>query len=271
MTRPKIVYWDLETIPIPSEVYKRVPSFGAWPGRGFSSDIQAIMSFGYKFEGDTEASCINLWDYYNWNANLNDFDNFFDWEKFRFDDRLLLEDALDILSSADEIVTHNGKNFDEKMFNGRLAKHALGVLPKIHHVDTKRVAKKLKLYSNRLDDVAKHLNCETKLDNGGWDQWVKMAFGAETSVDQELMSNYCKQDVDVLQQVHNKTRPYHGNASVNKNLFNGEIPVCSTCGSAHLLSNGYRSTSTKRYKRMQCQECGTWNKFNIKETKVTAL
>jgi len=141
MKKPKIVHFDLETMPIPIEVYKRIPSFGAWPGRGFSADIQSIICFGYKIEGEANARCLNAWD-------------FGTWEHDRHDDYELIRAAYDILEDADEIVTHNGKGFDVKMLDGRLAKHGLPALPKIHHIDTKQVVKKLKLYSKRLNDVA---------------------------------------------------------------------------------------------------------------------
>ena len=69
--------------------------------------------------------------------------------------------AYDILKDADEIVTHNGKSFNVKVLNTRLAYYGMPPLPKMHHVDTKHAAKGLSLYSNSLANVAKFFEFES--------------------------------------------------------------------------------------------------------------
>lgn len=261
MTKPKIVYWDLETLPDPREIYKRIPSIGAWPGRTFKADIQGILCFGYKIEGQKKARCINRWD-------------FPDWELDHLNDKIITEAAYEILYDADEIVTHNGKRFDLKVLNTRLAYHGFPPLPKIHHVDTMTAAKSgLSLYSNSLDAVAKFYGCESKIEfKNKWDMWYRIAFKLNSKKDLNDMTAYCKQDVEVLEQIYKKLRPHHGHHSVNKNNWiDPEKLVCPTCGSDHLHSNGIRIAGNVKYKRMHCQECGTWSKLNIKETKISAL
>ena len=136
--KPKILFFDLETLPNHMEIYKRLPGFGDWPGRGFKTELHSIISFGYMFEGDAKAKIINGWDFQT------------AWKKDRFNDKPLLEAASKLILQADQVVTHNGKQFDWKAMQTRLAKHGLPALPKVPHVDTKVVAKsKLSLYSNR--------------------------------------------------------------------------------------------------------------------------
>ena len=257
----KIVYWDLETLPDPRQIYKRIPSIGAWPGRTFKADLQSIMSFGYKIEG-RESECINLWD-------VSDR-----WDTDRYDDSALVHIIYDTLFDADEIVTHNGKRFDLRVLNTRLAYYKLPPLPKIHHVDTKQIVKShLSLYSNSLAEVAKFYGLEDKMSiSNKWGLWERIAFGEETAADLKLMSEYCKQDVDVLEQIYKVTRPFHGNQSVNKNvILNPDNPVCPTCGSDHLVSNGWRINAGAAYQRMQCMSCGSWSKLNKKKDKVSGL
>ena len=257
MPRPKIVYWDLETLPDPKEIYERIPSIGAWPGRTFKAELQSIMCFGYKIEGEESATSLNVWEMSNEIHN----------------DAPLVHAAYEILHDADEIVTHNGKSFDLKVLNTRLALWGFPPLPKIHHVDTKVVCKSnLSLYSNSLDNAAKFYGIAEKMHfQDKWGMWLRIAFGDASPKDFKNMHDYCIQDVEVLQQLYHKTRPFHGTSGVNHNIFSeGDALVCNKCGSHEWFKNGYRNTAQKRYQRIQCRNCGTWGKLT-KKGNVTAL
>ena len=247
---PKIVFWDLETLPDPRAAYERLPSIGAWPGRTFKAELHTIICFAYKIAGDSEAKSINSWD-------LGDTN----------DDSALVQMAYDILHDADEIVTHNGKQFDVKVLNTRLAHYGMPPIPKIPHVDTKVVAKsKLSLYSNSLADVAKFFRCDDKMHwSGKWSTWTRFAFGEDTREDRTQMDKYAKQDVEVLEQIYLKLRPFHGNVGVNKNHWvNEDELVCPTCGSTELTKNGVRRNQTQVYQRFLCGSCGSTCRTNTK-------
>lgn len=245
MSEPKIVIWDLETLPDPEAVYDRLPSIGAWPGRTFKAELHTILSFGYKIYGDKEAKCINAWEVGNSPS----------------DDSAIVQMAYDILHDADEIVTHNGKSFDLKVLNTRLMYYGMPPLDtKIKHVDTKQVLKgKLSLYSNSLKDAAKFFDVDDKMHWADkWSTWKRFAFGRETEEDRVTMDLYCKQDVEVLEQIWLKTRPFHGTNSVNKQQWRKDIAlVCSTCGSDNIHRNGTRRSTKYRYRRYLCNQCGT--------------
>ena len=246
-TEPKIVFWDLETLPDPRKIYDRIPSIGAWPGRTFKAQLQSILCFGYKIAGEDKAHSINAWDFDGFNEN-------------RHDDSAVVHAAYEVLHDADEIVTHNGKRFDVKVLNTRLLKYGLPPLPKINHVDTKQVAKRsLSLYSNSLAEVAKFLNVSEKMHwNDKWSTWTNIAFGTNKADDLRLMDEYCKQDVDTLEQVYLKLRAFHGNDSVNKNHWiSPDNLACPTCGSTELMKNGVRRSKTQVYQRYICGSCGT--------------
>lgn len=249
--KEKVVFWDLETLPVPEEIYKRIPSLGAWPGRTLKAQLQTVMCFAYKIN-DEPTKCINVWD-------LSDDIH---------DDSALIAQAYDILYDADEMVTHNGQSFDLKHLNTGLIRWGMPPLPKIQHVDTKLVAKRgLSLYSNSLDDVAKFLGVGQKIHwNDKWAAWVDFAMKRDDKKLRELMTRYAKVDVDVLSAVYKKLRPFM-TTNVNRNQFS-DRPVCPACGSSHIQKNGFRRTKTAAFQRYLCQDCGTSSFSNEKTQKI---
>jgi len=242
MSKPKIVLWDLETLPNLPELMKRVPSLGNWPGRTMKAEVNSIICFGYKYLGDTTAQCINAWDFANWDEDVND-------------DSAICMMVYDILKDADAFVTHNGRKFDLKVLNTRLMKHGFPPIAKKPHIDTLVVARRLSLYSNRLGDVSKFFGMEGKLDNGGWDLWVEVMQRDKAS--QKLMTEYCLQDVEVLNQIYNELRPLITNIP-NYNMFNtDDRGVCPNCGSHKLINHGTRVAKTRIIQRYLCGECGS--------------
>jgi len=257
--KPKIVVWDLETLPDPWEVYKRLPGYGSWPGRGFNADIQGILCFGYKVIGNKKPRCINRWQ-------------FDDWDNDHLDDKQITKAAYDVLHDADEIVTQNGKKFDLPLLNTRLSYHGYGPLPRIKHVDTKEIAKKhLSLFSNSLSEIAKHYKLKEKMQiQNKWDLWYRIARGINTKKDLKLMSDYCKQDVEVTHLVYDKMKPYHINSGVNKNFFSDER-VCNICGSKRLKSYGWVYLTTLEYRRYRCLDCLSWIRTDKKDKNPRAV
>lgn len=275
MNKPKILAYDLETLPIPRAVYQRIPSFGAWPGRGFAADIQVIMSVSYKWlHAKGAPKVISGWDFKR------------EWAKDRFNDAALVKEFRKVIAEADGVITHNGISFDECFLQTRLSHHRarattkkarneFGALPKIKHVDTKRVAKsKLKLYSNALDAVAEHLNCTPKEKPSGnkWDIWTRIAFGEATKADYAWMEKYNKQDVGTLIEVFMHLRP-HARHIPNYNTFlNLDKPfefVCPSCSSEDITKNGTRPhlTTTRLYQRWYCKDCGSHFRTDAKGAK----
>lgn len=255
MAKPKIVLFDLETLPNIRKIAERIPSIGAWPGRTMKADINSIICFGYKIEGHKKAKCINAWDFpKRWKANRND-------------DYDVVKAAYDILKDADGIVTHNGKKFDIKVLNTRLKFHGLPSLPKIPHMDTVLASRRhLSLYSNRLDDLATFLGVENKLENGGWDLWVQIMFD-DTKKSKDLMAKYCKQDVEVLHQVYDKMRPHFTNIP-NYNLWAGTEHNCPSCGSVKVQKHGIRATKTAMIQRYRCLDCGSTSSGTTTKTSL---
>lgn len=255
--KPKIVFLDIETLMIPKETLKRIPSYGAYPGRGFNGTVSSILCFGYKFRGDKQVKCLNAWDYKGFQKDPND-------------DKELCKAIYEILKDADGFCTQNGRRFDLPVINTRLAKHGLPAISKtIPHIDTKNVFKaNYSAYDNKLNTIAETFGCETKLENGGWDLWMDMYENKQKSKD--LMQKYCKQDVNVLEQVFNKMLPVMKGLP-NYNLFTtSSARVCPNCGSSKLHIRDTRQLKTGLYQRYSCQSCGTTSRDTtpIKKKKI---
>lgn len=252
-SKPKIVLWDLETMPILKEAMKVWPRLGNYPGLTLKASITSIICFGYKVLGeDKKARCKSVWDFSRrFKKDVND-----DYEVVKF--------AYEMLKDADCVITQNGKKFDWKHLQTRLLKNKLPTLPKILHVDTKCVTKSnLLLFNNSLDIMGEFLVDEKKLDNGGWPLWVNVMQREIKSM--KLMERYCKQDVDLLDKVFQRLRPFV-NEIPNFNMFRRDAyPACPNCGGTHLQKFGQRVNKTRIVQRFKCMDCGSWAQETVRD------
>jgi predicted RNA-binding Zn-ribbon protein involved in translation (DUF1610 family) len=249
---PKIVLFDLETLPIPREVLRNLPRLGDYPGLTLKAQINSILCFGYKeFGTKDKPKCINAWDFKSWRKDVNS-------------DLELLKTTREILVNADAIVTHNGKRFDWKFFQTRLLLNGLKPLPKIPHLDTCSISKKhLYLLNNKLDTLGERLVKERKLDNGGWDLWMDVMDRKPAAM--KLMEEYCIQDVALLEKIFKTLRPFMADMP-NYNLWTqGMAKICPSCGSTRIGRHSVRSVKTKLYHRYLCRDCGSWSRSDAND------
>lgn len=243
MSEPRILLFDIESMPDLDMVMNHLPSMSDYPGLTLKASINSVICFGYKWYGEGKTHCLNAWDFKGWRTNIND-------------DKELLKAALEIISTADAVVTHNGKRFDWKFIQTRLLKHNLPPLPKIVHIDTCAEAKRnLLMFNNRLNTVAKFLTKSEKLENGGWDLWSRVMRRDADAM--SLMTKYCKQDVNVLGEVFKRLKPFI-NQLPNYNLYSTiEKDLCPNCGSTRLQKNGTVANKNLIRQRYRCADCGT--------------
>lgn len=254
---PKIVFWDLETLPNLNEVLKVYAGISNYPGLSLRASITSIICFGFKVLGKGSAHVLCAWDYPEWSRDVNN-------------DKLLVSDAYKILYDADVIVTHNGKRFDFKFFQTRLIKWGLPPLPKILHIDTCQEAKKnLFLFNNRLNTVSDFLLEDKKHEHEGWEMWVKVHARQKKAMDE--MARYCKKDVILLEKVFEKIKPLISSLP-NRNLLSGtHRNVCPICESTRLQSRGRLVTKTRIYRRYQCSDCGSWSRTDSNDRLPRAI
>tara|TARA_R100000951_G_scaffold63860_3_gene53625 strand:+ start:4543 stop:5307 length:765 start_codon:yes stop_codon:yes gene_type:complete len=181
-------------------------------------------------------------------------------------DQHVVEKLYEVLEDADLIIAHNGDRFDIKEFNTRAIFYGMNPLPQAKTVDTLKVAKsKFKFLSNKLDYIAQYLGVGQKIKTS-FSLWRECFEGDKKALKE--MVTYCKMDVDVLEQVYLKLRPFVHNHP-NIGLMKGEAaPTCPNCGGHHLQRRGERVTNVNRYARYQCQDCGKWSSERVAEDKL---
>jgi DNA polymerase elongation subunit (family B) len=233
----KIVVFDIEILARPDDIMRTYMSYYD-PKQTMGADISDMISFGYKRLGiDQEAKCINMWDGVNKDT-----------------DEDLTISAFNILQDADVVVTYYGTKFDRKFVNARLAKYGLFLDPKIRHIDMHQVVRSnFKLSSNRLNNILSFLGMETKLDHGmGQKLWYNVWKGDKEA--QDLMSEYCAQDVEVLFKLFERLSPLINLPIIHHDGDSSKCPFCHKAGA--LKSNGFRVSGGERKRRLRCVNCG---------------
>ena len=140
------------------------------------------------------------------------------WDK-KQDDRKLLKDFIKVMDSAHEIIGHNSDRFDVKWLRTRALLQGVDMLPHYVSIDTLKHARNgFYFNSNKLDYLAKLFGEGQKKDNGGFSTWKKIILDKDSDA-LELMVDYCKQDVAILERVFNKLQPYVKNTTHYGLLF----------------------------------------------------
>lgn len=173
-----------------------------------------------------------------------------------YDDKALVQDLWELVNEADIIIAHNGNSFDIKIIQGRFIFHGLTPPAPFKTVDTKLMVKKVARFnSNKLDDLGELLGEGRKIKTD-FDLWLGCINGDMRSW--ARMVRYNKQDVILLEHIYKRLLPWstnHPNVGIG---LDGER--CPNCGGTKLQSRGYAVALTRRYKRFQCQQCGSWGR-----------
>lgn len=255
---PKIVLFDLETLPNLEKALEVWPQIDDYPGKTLRSTITSIICAGFKvYSSGEKTRVINAWDFPNWEINVND-------------DSFVCEEIYRVLHDADAVVTHNGVRFDWKYLQTRLLINNLPLLPKIPHIDTKALASKhLFSFNNRLGYLGEWMVKDQKMSHEGWKLWVKVYKRNQKAM--QTMSKYCAQDVDLLEKVFVKLKPLAYNIP-NYNLFVDPGKVqCPRCGSTRLWSKGFKYTATRYYRRYKCKDCGGYARTDSKDKNMRSI
>ena len=205
-----------------------------------------ILSFGWKFQGEKEASVISIADYPLFKRDPTN-------------DKLLVKDIAEIMMGADVLVGHYSQRFDVPFINTRLLTHGFHPLPPIPHIDTWRICKyKMKLNSNRLDTVSKFLRVEHNKSPVDGIHWVRAMAGNKKSLQYVIKHNLL--DVLVLEEVYNRIRSLT-TVHPNLNIVSGKYESCPVCNAeGKLQKRGFNIARTTKTQRFQCKACGSWSR-----------
>lgn len=238
MDNPKILLFDIETSHNVVAVFQLKQDY-IQPSNILQE--RYIISIAWKWLGDKKVQSVSVLD----NPEL--------FQQDPHNDLYVLKVFHDILSEADIIVGHNSDKFDIKFVETRMLINGLPPLPPINKIDTLKVARKRFLFnSNKLDYLGHVLGVGRKIktDNS---LWLKILKGDPEAI--TYMVKYNKQDVELLERVFNKLKPYIPNL-ISREMF-GKAG-CPRCGSLKTQSRGVHRTLTKTYQRFQCLGCGGW-------------
>jgi hypothetical protein len=160
-----------------------------------------------------------------------------------------------MLEEADAVVHYNGTKFDMPTLNKEFLMHGLTPPAPYKQIDLLRTARsQFRFPSNKLDYVSQQLGLGKKTKHIGHELWIQcMAKNAEAW---EMMEEYNKNDVVLLEKVYDKLKPWiKGHA--NHSVFEDGL-CCPNCASISYQRRGYARTATNKYQRFQCNGCGAW-------------
>lgn len=233
---PRILILDIETSPMQAYVWKR------WK------------------ENISLDQTISEWFMICWSAKwLGETDTFGDCcipdEIQEEDDMRICYSLWNVLNEAEIVIAHNGSHFDIPMINSRFAIH--GFLPPSPYkqIDTLDVAKRsFKFSSNKLDALAGYFNIEHK-DPTDFKLWKACMEGSKKALD--YMFSYNKKDVEILEKVYLKIRPWIKNHPNLATISMDDGLTCPICGGHDVIPipGKFAGTSVGQYQAYRCRDC----------------
>lgn len=236
----KVLLFDVETAPAISY------HWGRWKVNvGVSQVIQRpyLITWAAKLLGD-EFVMSDMLPYYE------------GFEDNPTDDYPLVYSLWKMLDSADVIVGHYVKRFDLAFMNARFAFHELPPISPHKVVCTKELASKyFKFEANSLAELADFFGFANK-DKMDFDDWRNCVEGVGKPEAWHKMLKYNEQDVNVLEKVYLRLRPFdprHPNVAL---YINDGVVRCTVCGSKE-VDKLDKSTYTmvSEFESYRC-ECG---------------
>jgi DNA polymerase elongation subunit (family B) len=171
-----------------------------------------------------------------------------------------------LIDEADIIIHYNGKRFDIPTLNKEFLLYKMRPPRPYQQIDLYQTVKtKFRFVSNKLAYITKQLGLKGKIKTDH-QLWLDCMSGDKKAW--KKMEMYNRRDVTELQDVYNIILPWITNHP-NIGMFTDKADLaCTNCGSTHLQSNGYRVAKSHRYKRYQCQDCGTWLRELVSDKKA---
>lgn len=231
----KRLYFDIETSPNIGFFWQ--------PGNKISISYEniikerAIICICYKWSNSNKVYSLQ------WDEKQND--------------KKMLQEFVKVSEQADELVGHNGDNYDIKWIRTRCLFHGISMMPNYTTIDTLKESRKLfRFNSNRLDYISKFIGLDGKTTTS-YDLWKDITLkNCKKSIG--IMVRYCKNDVVQLEQMFNKMNQYIKPKSRSENThYKSE---CPECGSENVKMSGTKTRATgSKVQQFQCNDCGKWH------------
>lgn len=173
--------------------------------------------------------------------------------------KVMLKRIHKLLNEADAVIHYYGKRFDIPTLNKEFLLAGMTPPAPYRQIDLHETAKsRFKFPSNKLDYIAQKLGVGSKYKHRGFELWVQcMNKDDDAWVE---METYNKQDVILLEKVYEVFRPWiKGHPNIG--LYDGGAEHhCPVCNSTDVNRRGFAYTTTGRYQRYQCGNCGHWSR-----------
>jgi len=248
MTKAKILFLDIETAP--NKVY-------TWAlfdqNIGINQIIEPSYVLCWAAKWANERTMMS-------DAIINYSRNF---KKHPRDDSKIALSMWKLLDEADIVVTHNGNRFDLKWLNTIFLKHGMPPPSTYASIDTyQQLRTNFRFQSNKLQFSAGDLGLGQKVKHEGFDLWIKCMRGEIKPW--KRMVKYCCGDVRLLEDLYTELRPFiknHPNLALYEDTVDGL--VCPNCTGRRFKKKGFAYTSSQKYQRNVCLDCGK----NIRDRK----
>jgi hypothetical protein len=126
-------------------------------------------------------------------------------------------------------------------------------------------AKTFGFTSNKLEFLSSVLCTKKKLAHrkfAGFELWKQCLAGNQAAWAE--MKRYNIRDVEALEELYLKFRPWQQVGSPNFAVFNDtEVEQCPKCGSENIQRRGYSFLTVGKYQRFQCTDCGAWGRSGL--------
>ncbi len=159
------------------------------------------------------------------------------------------------------MITQNGKRFDVPKANARFVYYRMSPPSPFKQIDTLQISSsKFGFTSNKLAYTSVYLNKKNKkLDHKkfpGLELWKECLLGNLSAWNE--MKKYNIADVLALEEQYLAVRGWDSGVNVAM-----DTSGCRSCGGFSLVSRGYSYTTTGKYKKYQCKDCGSWSRGSV--------
>jgi predicted PolB exonuclease-like 3'-5' exonuclease len=202
-----------------------------------------------KIKEDKKIICIS----YKW--QYEDKVHTLTWSKTQ-SEKEMLKRFIKIMGEADEILGHNGDNFDIKVLRTRCIANGIRMFPTYRTLDTLKKAREyFSFASNKLDYLGRFLQVGEKMKHEGFQMWVDIV---ENNCRKALkkMVKYCERDVTLLEDVYFVISPYIYHNTNFAVLKGGELWECPECASDNIrMYKTYTTAMGVVRRNMKCKDC----------------
>jgi hypothetical protein len=236
-SKAKILIFDIETTPLEAYVWQSQ----VWKARVTDENIISqwyMLTWSAKWLGSNEMMSMRLTGK----------------EVKKEDDKRIVKGLWRLLNEADIVVAHNGDSFDVPNINSRFIINGLFPTTPYQTIDTKKIAaKQFGFTHNSLNALGRVFGLGQKIGTD-FDLWKRCKDGNEEAL--MYMEEYNRGDVDLLEDVYLKLRPWikgHPNVAL---YMDTEETVCHVCGSLNVEPESFYFTGVGKYPTYRCKDCG---------------